>query len=261
MTAALRGEIYRLTRWRSAHLLLLLAPLGAAARAALGHPEGSNGFGPLADGLEFGTTLLVLTAGALSALSWVRDREHGTLALARLLAPPGVLVGARALVWAAFAAVGFAAVFAAAAGAAAGRFGLTDVVEEGFVLATAGELWGEVLRGAAAALPGLFAVICFGLLVSTLSAGPGGAVGGALGGLFVLDVLGGLFPDLGERLFVTYVPLVRSDSPLHHLTQIARAYSDAEWLPGELRRAVLVPFGTALCALVLAWLAARRRAL
>ncbi len=274
----IRAELYRMARLRATLALLPLPALAgvlwivgarvadrlAEARrlAAGGDPAAAapeSGFGPLADGLRTGSAVLTLILLLLGALSLVREREQGTLALAHLAAGRARFVAARAVALLVFAVVAFLALGGACALVAAKMHGLRDVVEEGFVMAEASTLWMEVGRGAGATVPALVAAAWFGLAVSAAVNGPGAAVGLTLAPVLLFDALKGLFPDVAARVFVGWLPLLSGDAPIAHLTDIARGYSDVEWGEHELLHAGLVPGTWAIALLVLAATVTRRR--
>lgn len=283
MITPVRAELYRMAKLRATKWLLLLPAVTgmlwifgarvaerlAAARslAAGGGSSGDaalapleNGFGPLADGLRTGAAVLTLVALLLGALSLVREREQGTLALAHLAAGKGRFVVARACALAVFVFLAYLVLGAGCALLAERLHGLGDVVEEGFVMAEASGLWRDVLRGSAATLPAMIAAAWFGLAVSAAMNGPGSAVGLTTVPVFLFDALKGLFPELASRVFLGWLPLLSSDSPLSHLTDIARGYSDVQWGARELQDAVVVPGAWAIVLLALAVVVTRRRA-
>lgn len=275
----LRAECLRLLRTRSTWLLVLgPALLGAlrilfaeaagrmerarqvAAGAGQGEAVAESGFGAMADGIRAGSAVLTLVLLLYGALVLVRERESGALGLAFLARSRGAVVLGKALAIVLLALVGFLVLALFCGSLAWLLHGLGAVVDEGFEMATAGELWRETLKGSLAALPALVAAGLFGLAVSSLSSGPGAAVAGTLLPFLFLDVTGGLFENVSSRLFVTYAPFLGTGSPLVKLADIARAYSDAEWRDGELLRAVLVPSLEGLVMVLLAIVATRRRA-
>ncbi len=227
---------------------------GGAARAA----AEASGFGPLADGLESGGAVLALLVMIVAALELVRDRESGQLSIALLAASrPGLVVAKLASV-AAFLVVGFVLLFGVSAAVASFTYGLTAVVEDGAEMASAAELWRETWFGALAALPALLTAGSFGLFVSACASSSGAAVAGTLVPFVMVSLLGGLVPGLAGRVFVTYVPFIGDGSTLARLTDIARAYSDAEWLDLP-SRALCWPAAQALGFVLLAILVTRRR--
>ena len=274
---ALRAELYRLARSRGTIWLLLLpaiagaarilgdrlaARIAAARRLASGDGAGVvdvSGFGVLADGVRAGAAMLTLLALLLGALALVRERDHGTLALSHLAVGRARFVIARGLGLAAFVVGAFVVLVGVSAGAAAVLVGLGDVVEEGFVMAEARQLWVDTAKGAGAAIPALVAAGWFGLAVSSISNTPGPAVFLATVPVFLFDVLKGLFPDVAARVFVGWLPLLSSDTPLSHLTDIARGYSDVTWQEGELLNAWRVPGAWAVALLAVAVLVTKRR--
>ncbi len=203
--------------------------------------EELNGFGPLADGLRTGGAMVTLLILILGALAIVRDRETGALSQLFLYRRRGTIVVAKAICVLGFGVAAFALLLAACAAVSAGAYGLGDVVEEGFVMASAAELWREVAVGSLATLPAFFAVAAFAVLVSSGTTGAGAAVAFAIVPIVLFDVLAGLLSDVAPHVFLTYAPFLGNGSPLAHLTDIARAYSEAEWQDGELSRAAGIP--------------------
>lgn len=273
-----RAELLRLLRTRSNWVLLLLPALVAGLRIIGAHAadrmerarriasgaemlieEGQSGFGPLSDALRTGAAVLTLLLLLLGALQMVRERESGALGLSLLARSRGAVVLGKVCFLMMFTLVGFILLFAISAVVAAGLHGLGPVVDEGFEMASAAELWSETLRGCLASLPALLCAGLFGLFVSSIASSAGAAMAGTLVPFVVLDVLGGLFEGISSRLFVTYVPFLGNGSPLVHLTEIARAFSDAEWREGELLRAVSVPGFEGFVLILAAILVTRRR--
>ncbi len=271
------AELFRRGRARSTWVLVVLPALVGVARIVGGRVADrvatsrhaldagaahaateASGFGPLADGLVTGGAVLALLVMIVAALELVRDRESGQLSIAFLAAPRESVVLAKLVSVAAFLAVGFLLLFAASTGAAMATFGLSAVVEDGAEMASAAELWRETLFGAAAVLPALLTAGAFGLCVSAFASTTGAAVAGTLVPFVMIALLGGLVPDLAGRVFVSYVPFIGDGSTLARLTDIARAYSDAEWLDLP-RRATLWPLAQAVAFVLVAILVTRRR--
>ena len=276
-----RAECYRFLRTRANWILLLIpALLGAgrilgayaadrmerAQQIAAGltaRPESGDvlesGFGPLSDGLRTGAAVLALLLLILGATQLVRERESSSLGLAFLARTRGAVVVGKACTLLLFTVWGFGLLFLACAGSAALLNGLGPVVDEGFEMASAAELWRDTLKGGLASLPALMTAGLFGLFVSSLASTPAAAVAATLVPFLAFDVLGGLFQQVAERVFVNYVPFLGGGSPLVELTQISRAYSDSGWMEGELFRAVWIPGLEGLLLLLLAALVTRNR--
>ncbi|MFH0945403.1 MAG: ABC transporter permease subunit [Planctomycetota bacterium] len=277
----LRAEMYRFRKTRATWVLLVLPALFGAARilgahaadrlkraqeiaAGLDSPASlesiaESGFGPLADGLRTGGAVLTLLLLILGAMQLVRERETGALGLAFLARSRGAVVVGKAFSLLLFTLCAFLLLFLVSAGIAAGLNGLGPVVDEGFEMASAAELWADTARGSLSCLPALFAAGLFGLFISALASTPATAVAGTLVPFLAFDVLGGLFEEFSRRVFVTYTPFLGGGSPLVRLTEIARAFSDAGWAEGELSRAVWVPGLEGLLLLLLAVLVTRLR--
>jgi len=278
--AILGAERYRTWRTRSSPLLLLvlfcvpaLAVLARyagearvrAAAALTGSTAGDaassgSGWASLVDGWRVGLALgsLLLLVHALRTVSV--DRENGLL---RMAVVRGVrrrdLVVGRAL----FACVLIASVFLVTGlGAFAASFRLYDfgpLVEDGYVLAEAGELRRELWSASALALPGLVATYAFGLCISSLCRTSAGALVSGL----ILFLGFDLFKDtLGAGqywVFAAYTPSLVDGSALGEMSGIARGYSDAGF-SAELRSFNLwMPCPQALLLLLIsAWSVSRR---
>jgi len=276
-----RAECYRFLRTRTNWLLLLIPALFGAGRilgahaadrmerarriaAGLDAPQGlaqtvESGFGPLSDGLRAGAAVLALLLLIVGATQLVRERENGSLGLAFLARTRGAVVAGKALVLLLFTVAGFSMLLLVSAGLAAFLNGLGPVVDEGFEMASAAELWRDLGKGGLASLPALLAAGWFGLFVSSVTNTAASAVAATLVPFLAFDLLGGLFQPLAQRIFVNYVPFLGSGSPLVELTRISRAYSDAGWIEGELFRAVWIPGLEGLLLLLLAVLVTRSR--
>lgn len=277
----LRAEAYRFRKTRATWVLLAMPALFGAARILGAHAAdrlkqaqqiaagleapaqfesvAESGFGPLADGLRTGGAVLTLLLLILGAMQLVRDRENGALGLGFLARSRGAVVVGKAFFLLLFTSCGFLLLFLTCAGIAAGLNGLGPVVDEGFEMASAAELWAETTRGCLSCLPALLGAGLFGLFISSLASTPATAVAGTLVPFLAFDVLGGLFEEFSRRVFVTYTPFLGSGSPLVQLTEIARAFSDAGWVEGELSRAIWVPGLEGLLLLLLAVLVTRIR--
>jgi hypothetical protein len=273
----LRADLYRLRHTRGAWLGILLPALvavlqlssaAASARrqAVLGSMAGSgagsdavaapaNGFGPLADAVHTGGVLLALFALLFGALALVREREVGSLSILCVSRPrTGILAAKLASLFVVVTAA-FALMLAVAIAAAALLFDLGPIVEEGYEMATRAELWKNFALATSAALPAFLAAGCFGLFLSAVTRGTGVAVAATLVPFALLDFLRGLFGESAQWIFVTYVPFLGKQSTLARLENVARAYSDAGWQPGELLHATLVPLASVAALTLLAAIA------
>lgn len=273
----LRAELFRVLRTRATLTLLLLPALAGALRILAAHvaarsqfsrdalagavaPAG-NGFGPLADGLRTGATVLALVLLVAGALALVRERESGALGLAFLGVRRGTWVMAKALSLLSVMLGGFALLFATCAALAGALHGLGPIVDEGYEIASAAQLWGEVGRACLPSLSGLAATAWFGLAISACASSSGAAVACTLVPVVLVDVLKEMHHGLAQYLFVTYAPLLGDGSPLARLPDMARSYADAMWRDGELARAAWVPaLWCGVLVLLAIWVTRRRPA-
>ena len=200
-----------------------------------------NGFGPLADGLRTGGFVLALVALLLGALLIVRERENGVLGLGLLAGSRFSLLVGKLLALCLVLVLSSGLLFCVCYLTTSTLFGLEDVVEEGYVMATARELLSDVVLAWLAALPAWLAAGSFGLLLSTVTATTGAAVGATVVPFLLADLLLGMLGEGARWVFITYVPSLGEESTLARLTEVARAYSDAGWRDGELMHAALVP--------------------
>lgn len=230
-----------------------------AANASTGATDVVNGFGPLADGLRAGAAVLALLLLVQGATTFVRDRDSGVLGQWYVAAPRSLVVLARVFGVASWLLPALVILLLVAAAVAHGIHGLTDIVEEGDVMATANELWLDVAKGVAGVIPGLLTCAVFGIAVSSVANTAGGAVAGTLVPFILFDVLRALLPNGAKYVFVTYVPFLGEGSTLSRLTDIARAYSDAVWNVEEFERALTIPGAQALVLMLLTILACRLR--
>ena len=277
--APMRAELFRLTRSRAGRVGLLtpallgagqilgselVARIGAARRMAQGlepaEPTTVTAFGSLADGVGgIGSMALALIALLIGAFALARERDAGSLGLLVLARSRGATVAGKALGSCLYVVTAFVLLFVASLAAAALIHDFTGVVEDGYEMAPAGELWLESLRASAAGLPALLACACFGLCVSALSASVGAAAVGAVLPFMLLALFQSALGRVADKLFLTYAPLLSEHSPLVRLKQVARAFNDAHWGPGELQRAALVPTIEGVAFVVVAWIATRKR--
>jgi hypothetical protein len=281
--APLRAELFRLTRSRAGRVGLLvpailgalqvlgadvLARAEAVRRAAQGLGGGGRGaaaeaapaFGPLADGLGgLGAIALAMIALLTGAFSLARERDLGGLSLLALARSRGALVVGKTLGTCAYVITAFVALFAASFLAASISHDFTAVVEDGYEMASAAELWNETLHAVGAGMPAVLCCACFGVLVSSLSPSVGAAAVGAVVPFSLLALFQSTLGDVADQLFVTYAPFFSPRAPLSRLAQVSRAFSDAHWEQGELLRAALVPTLEGIAFVVLAWVVTSRR--
>jgi hypothetical protein len=276
--APMRAELFRLTRSRAGKFGLvvpallgvaqvlggdLLARLQSARRAAQGIRAGveeSPAFGPLADGVGgLGAMALVMIALLTGAFALARERDLGGLSLLSLARPRAAVVIGKALGTCAYVVTSFFALFVATLLAALLFHRFTAVIEDGYEMAGAAELWIETASAVGAGLPAVLCCACFGVLVSSLSPSVGAAAVGAVVPFTLLALFQSTLGHVADKVFVTYAPFFSSKAPLVRLGQVSRAFSDAHWAQGELARAALVPSLEALLFLLLACLVTSRR--
>jgi hypothetical protein len=253
MNLPLRAECYRLTCLRGTWIALLVPAVLGTMRVVGGRPGADeNGFAVLADGLKAGAAGLTLITLFWGALSLVREREHGSLAQAFLVCSRPSLVLAKAFSMLLLLLVMAVLLLGSCAGVAFLVHDLGDLVEEGFVMAEAGDLWADLLRGFVASLPAIAAAGVFGLLVSALTESSSMALGVTMAPVLLLDLFQGLLGEKADWVFASFVPLLGERSPLSRLPDVARAYSDAGWQPGELSWAAGLPAAQAVLLLLFA---------
>jgi len=278
--AILRAELFRLTRTRAGRVglavpaLLAAAQIGVAelmeqlttARAAASgagaasETPSETAFGPLADGVGgLGAMALAMIALLTGAFAVVRERDQGSLPQWLLARSRGAVVLGKALGTCVYVLLSFAALLATSMAVAALRHDYSAIVDDGYEMASAGELWLEVARGCAAGLPALLCCACFGVLASSLAASVGAAAIAAIVPFTLLALFQSTLGSAADRLFITYAPFFSERAPLARLGKVARAFSDTHWEQGELLRAALVPTIEAAACLALAWLVTRRR--
>ncbi len=271
------GDLYRILCTRNLRIALILPAVACvlrifwskgsahweeARRIAQGlkvAASAGNGFGPMADGLRTGGAVLSLVALVVGAMIWVRERESGVQMLVLLDRRRVLVVLSRAAALSVLVLLSMALMLGGAAASSAIAYDLKSLVEDGFEMATATELWTDTLKAALAAMPGLLGSACFGLLVSVLTSSSGAAVAGTLIPFVLFDLLQGLLGDSARFVFVRYVPFLGEHSTLARLTDVARAYSDAGWEENELLMATAVPALELLVVLLIACLWSRRR--
>ncbi len=263
-----RAELGRLSRRRAGWLLVLLPALIATLRIvgstnppADGDEASTNGFVPLADGLHAGGAMLTLVVVLIGSLLVVRERESGSLGLASLICSRGGVFLSKMMTLSLIV-LGMTIVWAGSAVAvAASCFELGPIVEDGFEMATAQELWRDVAFSVAAALPSWIAIGSFSLLISTSVSTTGAAVAIGLIPLVLFDFVQGLLGDSWRHVFFTHLPFLGGDSPLAMLPEIARGYSDVFFEPGQLMHASTVSLWQGALLIGIGWWWTRKRTL
>lgn len=275
----LRAELYRLRRsgptWLAAAVVVLAAfgrvlatrlsgqaaHLAAAreGRELLGLDEGT-GWAPLAEGWRTGLALGALLLLVHGARTVAADRDSGVLRLAstRTVSRSGLLLG-RALVGPLLV-LGLALLSGAGALLAAHRwFDFGPLVEDGYEILSASEVAHELRTAVLLALPALWGVHAFALLVSSLARGSTGAVASCVTLFLAFD----LFKDVLGRgqhwVFASFAPTFVDTSALYEAVGVAYGYSDAGFAEGLVRMNLVVPWLWVLATLALAVLVVKRR--
>lgn len=260
--AACRVELYRARCRPATWGVLALPALVAALRIlwARGDAAAANGFGALGDGLLAGGTVLTFLVLALGATQLVRDLDSGSLPYALILQTRSACLLGKSLALAVMVLLAFGMLVGAAIGTAAALFDLVAVVEDGFEMATASELWQELAWTLAASVPSYLAVALLGLLLSVVAPSSAAAVGSALVLAILYDFGQPALGEVSAWIVLTYTPSLGRGAPLDALPKLLRAFSDASFENGELRRAVWVGCGQAagLLGLALAGMQFRR---
>ena len=207
-------------------------------------------------GLALGA-LLLLIHGARSVAG---DRERGVLRLAstRTVSRSGLLLG-RALLGPVLV-LGLTLVSGAGAYLAANHwFELGPLVEDGYLILGRDEVLYELRVAVLLALPALWAVHVFAMLVSSLSRGVTVAVASSVTLFLAFD----LFKDALGRgqywVFATFSPSFVDSSAMQEMVGVANGYSDAGYVESLVRMNLMLPWGWGLLALVLAVLFVNRR--
>jgi hypothetical protein len=256
--AAFLSELYRTRCRRTALLVLSLPAVTSVLRIFFGVAsermqrarqlaEGvewssvpENGFGPLGDGVLAGSMMLTFVALALGASVWVRDRESGVLSYSLLGQTRVACLAGKILAVLAQVFLMNVVLVLASLAAAALLYDLGPVVEEGFEMATAGELWSDFCAGCVASVPAFLGVALLGVVMSVVAHSTAAAVAGGLGLAILFDFLHGTLGEKARYVVLTYAPSIGRGAPLDRLPNILRAFSDAAWESGELREAVTI---------------------
>lgn len=276
----LRAELFRILHSRVtqvAALFLVLVPmlhvataryvdsaerLDAARRGRelLGLEEG-RGWAPMVEAWRVGLALGALLLLISGARAIAGDRDSGVLRLAstrtasRLaLAAGRVLVGP-VLVTSAVILTGLGAYLSTEL-----WFDFGDLVEDGYVILEASELRYELLMAISSAVPALWAVHAFGLLISALSRGATLAVAGSVALFLAFDLFKGSMGQSRFWCFATYSPSFIDNSAMQEMVGLAHGYSDAGFPEHLLRMSHVLPAPQALLlAGVAAWVLTRKR--
>ena len=268
MVQLARAELFRAARRRSGWVLLLLPALVAAVRIAFSavaevDPDaaelGNNGFAPLADGLRTGGAVLTLVVLLLGALSMVRDREIGALRLLSTMASKGTIFASKLLVLTVLLALGGLLLVGGCVAVAAWQYDFGPLVEDGFEIATAAELWRDTAQAFAAGCCAWWAAGCLGLSLSAATSNVGAATLLAVVPVLLLDFFGELAQDLWHSLFLSHLPLLSGEAALARLPDICRGFSDVFLAEGEILQACRVSLVQGLGLAIVGWLVTRSR--
>ncbi len=274
-----RAELFRLRRSRAIWLAAVFVFLASSSRVLaarlsdsaarfaaarqgrelLGLEEG-RGWALLVEGWRTGLALGALLLLIHGARSVAGDRERGVLRLAstRTVSRSGLLLG-RALLGPVLV-LGLTLVSGAGAYLAANHwFELGPLVEDGYLILGRDEVLYELRVAVLLALPALWAVHVFAMLVSSLSRGVTVAVASSVTLFLAFD----LFKDALGRgqywVFATFSPSFVDSSAMQEMVGVANGYSDAGYVESLVRMNLMLPWGWGLLALVLAVLFVNRR--
>lgn len=234
----------------------------AEGRMYLGLSEGT-GWSTMVDGWR--PALMIATALLLvqTARSVAGDRESGVLRLAvtRSASRSGAIVG-RALLGPLITLgmvliSGLSAYLAASF--AGGDFG--DLVEDGDMIFSAGEVMEELRRSMLPVVLGMMAVHAFGLMISSLSRGPVIALASSLASLLLWDIFK---EDVGDQrwlVFASHAPTFADGSGMRELAGFSRGMSDAGMPEAVFRMGAMLSPAEAVLFVLIACLAVQRRSL
>jgi ABC-type transport system involved in multi-copper enzyme maturation permease subunit len=277
----LRAEWFRLLRSRVTHLsalfVFLVPVLHVAAarfvdsaerleavrsgRKVLGLEQG-RGWAPLVEAWRVGLALGALLLLIHGARAVAGDRENGVLRLAstRTAARPALAMG-RALLGPPL--VGCVVLLSGLGAWLTARlwFDFGPLVEDGYLILEVGELRHELLRALASAIPALWAVHAFGLLISALSRGATLAVATSVALFLAFDLFKGALGQNRFWAFASYSPSFVDNSAMQELVGVAHGYSDAGFPEALMRMSYLLPAPQGFLFVILAALVLTRRRL
>jgi hypothetical protein len=209
-------------------------------------------------GMVLGLTLLLVQA----ARSVAGDRESGVMRIAvtRSASRSGALTG-RALMGPlmVIAIVVLSGLGALGAASFTGTFG--DLVEDGDVIRSSGEVLEELRRSVGTAVLGLVSVHAFGVLMGTLVRGAVMSLAASLASLLVWDVFKGSLGPNRWWFFPSHAPTFIDGSAMSELRGFAEGYSDKGLAEQIFRQGLILPPVWSLVMVALAVLLLRRRAL
>ena len=276
-----RAEWFRLLRSRATHLagffMVLIPTLHVVAarfvdsaerleaarsgRELLGLEEG-RGWAPLVEAWRVGLALGALLLLIHGARSIAGDRDSGVLRLASTrTASRGALAAGRVMTGPPLVLLVVALSGLASYVTTLVWFDFGPLMEDGYVILEVSELRRELARAILSAIPALWAVHAFGLLVSSISRGATLAVASSVALFLAFDLFK---TSLGQNrfwLFATYSPSFIDNSAMQEMVGLAHGYSDAGVPESLMRMSYLLPAPQALLLASLAALVLTRRRL
>lgn len=221
-----------------------------------------NAYAPLTDAWSTGVVLGALLLLVSACISLAHDRERGVLRLATTRSVTRLgLVGGRALLGLPMV-LGVLVITGLSAALTAGLlFEFGPLVEYEYEIASSAELRVELLRSGLAALPPLYALWCFGLLISSLARGAILAVASGLLLYLGFDLFKELLGEARYWVFASFAPSFVDSSYLDVMTRIARGFSDAVFPEELFRLNMILPWPEAALLLACTGLVLSRRTL
>lgn len=277
----LRAEWFRLSRSRMTYLaglFVLLVPalkvtaarfidtaqrLEAASqgREVLGLEEG-RGWAPMVEAWRAGLALGALLLLIHGARAVAGDRDSGVLRLAstRTAARPALVFG-RALLGPPLV-LGIVLLAGLSAWFMAGwYFDFGPLVEDGYTILEVDELRRELSRALLSAIPALWAVHAFGVLISSFSRGATLAVASSIALFLAFDLFKGALGESRFWAFASYAPSFVDNSAMQEMVGVAHGYSDAGFPESLMRMSLLLPGPQGLLFIGVAALVLTRRRL
>ena len=267
----LRSEFDRLIRSLSMWIVGLTVGVVAAISALAssvqilgqGAVESGGGWSCMLDGMRTGLALTVFALLVTSARSLAGDHESGLLRMAvtRSTARPALVLG-RLLIAPLPILGGLLVSFLGAWLVARSQLDFGPLVEQGYEIMSAEELFGEVRLALFATLPALVALWSFGLLVSACSRTAVGAVAVTLVLFVAFDLVKeSLNPEHTYLVFASFAPSLADSSALGEAAKVVQGFSDRGFPDDLLQLAMWLPWAQALLILGLTVAVIRRRPL
>ncbi len=240
----LRSELMRIVYSRSPWVIGIAIGLLAALRSfasttaivGRGVVESGGAYGPLVDGITTGLTLTAFALLVMSARSIAGDHESGQLRMAvtRSVARPALVMG-RLLLGPLPILGGLLLSFCGAWWFASNQLDFGPLMEDGYELLSPGEMRTEIQLALQTALPALFALWAFGLLVSSVARTAVGAVATALVLFVAFDLVkDSLGPDLKYLCFASFAPSLADSSAMGETAGFVRGFSDKGMRPHQI---------------------------